>query len=482
MEDKVKHIEINEEILHKLSDIANEAGIQVFAVGGYVRDYLLGIPNKDIDCTVIGDSIKFARLVAKRFGVQPVIYERFKTALVPVHGWELEFVGTRKEEYKENSRKPIVTEGTFYDDIKRRDFTVNAMAVSLNKENFGELIDYFNGQEDLKNGILRTPLEPETTYSDDPLRMMRAFRFASKLNFRLVDESIEAIEKMAKRIEIISQERITDEFLKMISSPNPSTGLLLMKKTGLLKYVFPELDELAGVDVVEQGDKKFGHKDVFKHSVRVLMNIVPKTDKLWLRFTALVHDIAKPRTKRFSKTAGWTFHGHEEVGARMMKKIFRRMKFPMDNLPYVEKLIRLHQRPMVLVDDGVTDSAIRRLAAKAGSDLEDLFTLVRADITTRYSEKEEQYKENYEIVFRKILDVQEKDKLREFQSPVRGEEIMEVCNLEPCRAVGVIKTNIEEAILDGIIPNEYEAAQNYFVKNKDKWLQEAGDFCRFKED
>lgn len=466
-------IEITEPVLHKIAEIAEKSGMRVFAVGGYVRDFLLGKPNKDIDFTVIGDALAFARKVAEHFGVKPVIYERFRTALVPVKGWELEFVGTRKEEYSADSRKPTVTEGTFFDDIKRRDFTVNALSVSLNKDDFGTVRDFFGGAEDMENKILRTPLDPETTYSDDPLRMMRAARFASQLDFRVDDVSVEAIEKMADRIDIISQERITDEFFKILASPNPSTGLLLMKKTGLMKYVFPELDALSGVDTVEKEDKVFGHKDVFKHSVRVLMNLVDKTDDVRLRLTALLHDIGKPKTKRFVEGSGWTFHGHEEIGARMMKKIFRKMKFPMDSLAYVEKLIRLHQRPMVLVDDGVTDSAVRRLAAKAGPELEDLFTLVRADITTRFSEKEEKYKQNYEIVFQKIIDVQEKDKLRMFQSPVRGGEIMEICEIPPCRAVGLIKENIEEAILEGDIPNEYEQAKKYFIKHKDTWLEEA---------
>lgn len=450
-------------------------------MGGYVRDYFLQKPSKDIDFTVIGDALDFAKKVAKEFRVKPVVYERFRTALVPYKGYQLEFVGTRKEVYKGNSRKPVVEEGTFFEDMQRRDFTINAMAASLNKDDFGTLIDFFDGRKDLEEGILRTPLDPETTYSDDPLRMMRAFRFASRFNFHIVEESVEAIEKMAERITIVSQERISDEFLKMLAADNPSTGLLLMKKTGSLKFVFPELDALSGVDVVKNENANHGHKDVFKHSIRVLMNTVAKTDNLWLRFTALVHDIAKPRTKKYIDGIGWTFHGHEEFGARMMKKIFRRMCFPMDNLPYVEKLIRLHQRPMMLVDDGITDSAIRRLAAKAGNELEDLFILVRADITTRFAAKEEKYKENYELVFQKIIDVQEKDQLREFQSPIRGEEIMESCNLLPCRTVGIIKHNIEEAILDGLIPNEYLPAQEFFNMNKDVWLEEAEKFCKYIE-
>jgi putative nucleotidyltransferase with HDIG domain len=380
-------------------------------------------------------------------------------------------VGTRKEEYEANSRNPIVTEGTFEDDINRRDFTVNAMACSLNADNYGELVDLHNGIVDLNNKVLRTPLDPITTYSDDPLRMMRAARFASQLQFDVEEKSLEAISKMADRIKIISQERITDEFLKIIASPKPSIGLTILFNTGLLKYIFPELHELEGSDVVEDNGRKFFHKNVFWHSLKVLDNIVPNTDDVWLRFAALMHDIGKARTKKYIKGIGWTFHGHEEIGARMQKKIFRNMKFPMDYLPYVEKLVRLHQRPMHLIDEEITDSAIRRLAAQAGPEIHDLFTLCRADITTKNQEKEKKYKNNYEVVFQKIIDVQEKDQLRAFQSPVRGEEIMEICKIQPSRLVGQIKNEIEEAILEGIIPNEYQAAKDFFLDNKDAWIE-----------
>jgi putative nucleotidyltransferase with HDIG domain len=465
------NIPIQENILKKIGQLADRCNLKIYIVGGYVRDYFLGRERKDFDITVIGDSLDFAKKVGEEFNSKIVIYERFRTALVPIGDYHVEFVGTRKEEYEANSRNPIVTEGTFEDDINRRDFTVNAMSCSLNADNFGELVDLHNGIIDLNNKVLRTPLDPITTYSDDPLRMMRAARFASQLQFDVEEKSLEAISKMADRIKIISQERITDEFLKIIASPKPSIGLTILFNTGLLKYIFPELHELEGSDVVEDNGRKFFHKNVFWHSLKVLDNIVPNTDDVWLRFAALMHDIGKARTKKYIKGIGWTFHGHEEIGARMQKIIFRNMKFPMDYLPYVEKLVRLHQRPMHLIDEEITDSAIRRLAAQAGPEIHDLFTLCRADITTKNQEKEKKYKNNYEVVFQKIIDVQEKDQLRAFQSPVRGEEIMEICKIQPSRLVGQIKNEIEEAILEGIIPNEYEAAKDFFLDNKDAWIE-----------
>lgn len=472
----MNNIPIQEKILIEIGQLADKQNLKIYVVGGYVRDYFLGRDRKDFDITVIGDSLEFAKLVGEHFNSKTVIYERFRTALVPIGEFNVEFVGTRKEEYEANSRKPIVTEGTFEDDIRRRDFTINCMACGLNKENFGEVIDLYNGLIDLNKKILRTPLDPITTYSDDPLRMMRAARFASQLNFEIEEESFNAISKMADRIKIISQERITDEFLKIIGSPNPSKGLAVLFNTGLLKHIFPELYELEGSDVVEENGKKYFHKNVFWHSLKVLDNIVPLTDNLWLRFAALMHDIGKARTKKYISGIGWTFHGHEEIGARMQKKIFRTLKLPMDYFPYVEKLVRLHQRPMHLIDEDISDSAIRRLAAQAGEELQDLFTLCRADITTKNQEKEKQYKNNYEQVFQKITEVQEKDQLRAFQSPVRGEEIMEICQIPPSRLVGQIKNEIEEAILEGIIPNEYEPAKEYFLQNKDEWMEKYGGF------
>lgn len=470
-------IDIKEQIIHDIGKAADELGYEVYIVGGYVRDYYLGNSGSDFDFTVVGKAIDFAKKLAERFNSKAVVYPKFGTALVPIGEYKCEFVGTRKEEYEEDSRNPIVSEGTLEDDLRRRDFTVNAMAVSVNKDQFGEVIDLFEGIKDLDKKKLRTPLEPTTTFSDDPLRMMRAARFASKLNFKVDRKCIAAIKDMADRIKIISQERITDEFMKMLASPNPGIGLRIMFETGILEIVFPELHKMSGVDVETVGKRQHAHKDVLIHSIKVLMNVVGQSDNIWLRFAALVHDIAKPKTKKFIKGTGWSFHGHEELGARYMKKIFRRMKLPLDNLPYVEKLVRLHQRPMVLVSDEVTDSAIRRLAFKAGDALEDLFILCKADITTNNPRLSEKYLNNYARVAKKVMDIQEKDKLREFQSPVRGEEIMEICNLRPSRLVGVIKKNIEEAILDGIIPNEYEPAKEYFLENKNAWVEEYEKEC-----
>lgn len=459
-------------IFRDLSKIANDCGFEIYVVGGYVRDLFLGKEVKDIDFTIVGDALEFAQKVADYYNTKAVIYERFRTALVPISDLHLEFVGTRKEEYDPKSRNPIVSNGTLKDDIYRRDFTINALAISLNENNFGELVDMLGGVEDLKNEILRTPLDPYVTFDDDPLRMMRCIRFAAKLNFEIQSELLEVISKLKNRIKIISQERITDELIKIMSSPKPSVGFYHLYNTGLLEIIFPEVYNLAGVDIISNGHSNYAHKDVFKHTLKVLDNICSETDNVWLRFAALLHDIAKPKTKKFVEGIGWTFYGHEEVGARWVKRIFKTLKLPFHHIEYVEKLVRLHQRPMVLVEDIVTDSALRRLAAHAGSDLEDLLTLCKADITTRDKNKVQKYLNNYEVVKQKILEVQEKDKLREFQSPVRGETIMEICQISPSRIVGIIKNNIEEAILEGIIPNEYDAAFEYFMNNKDNWIQE----------
>ncbi|MCX7735081.1 MAG: CCA tRNA nucleotidyltransferase [Candidatus Kapabacteria bacterium] len=465
-------IQISNPILIELADFATKQKVEIYLVGGSVRDMLLNRPTTDFDFTVVGDSIAFAKQLAKKFKSNAVVYEKFRTAMIPYKNYKLEFVGTRKEVYEEDSRNPIVTEGTLEDDIRRRDFTINAMAVALNGDSVGKIIDLFGGMNDLKLKILRTPLDPMITFSDDPLRMLRAARFASQLNFNIDEICLEAIKQMADRIKIISQERITDEFLKILKSEKPSIGLLILHNTGLLKYIFPELEELAGIEYQFENGEKIGHKDIFLHTLKVLDNVASKTDNVWLRFAALTHDIAKPRTKKFVKGTGWTFWGHEELGAKMMKKIFHRMRLPLDNLNYVETIIRLHQRPMVLVGSEVTDSALRRLAFQAGETLEDLFTLCRSDITTNNPKLSKKYLENYDRVAEKILQVQEKDKLREFQSPVRGEEIMAICNLSPSRAVGYIKKAIEEAILDGVIANDYDEAKKYLLENKDKWLKE----------
>ncbi len=467
-EDKIK---IEETLVKKIGRLADMLDYRVYLVGGYIRDYYLDRQRTDFDFTVVGDAIEFAKEVAVQFKTKAVIYERFRTAMVPLDGFTCEFVGTRKEYYEKHTRKPIVTEGKLEDDIRRRDFTINAMAASINKEDFGRLHDVFNGKKDLEYKILRTPLDPITTFGEDPLRMLRAARFAAQLGFHLEPNAMNAMRRMSNRIEIIAQERIKDELLKIMASSQPSTGFKILYSTGLLEYVFPEIYKMGGVDIIHKNDAEYAHKDVFYHSIQVLDNVAAVSDNLWLRMAALLHDVAKPKVKRFNKETGWTFHGHEELGARMVEDIFRRMKFPLDPVPYVEKMVRLHQRPMALVDDGVTDSAVRRLAFHAGEALEDLFTLCKADITTKNEKLQEKYLSNYDNVFKKVLDVQEKDKLREFQSPVRGDEIMEITGLPPSRIIGHLKGNIEEAILDGFIPNEYEAAKDYFLKHKDDWIK-----------
>lgn len=470
----MKTIELNDPILYALADIAHKHGYRTWLVGGYVRDLLLGRRGNDIDVTVEGSGVAFAQVVAREFNSHAVVFERFGTAMVPVGDYKFEFVGTRKEEYLPDSRNPIVTEGTLEDDLRRRDFTVNALAISLDGERAGEVIDLFDGLADMERKILRTPLDPETTYSDDPLRMMRAARFAAQLGFELEDSSFQAIKKMRERITIISQERVSEEFIKLLSAPKPSIGLAILFRTGLLRFVFPEVHNLEGVDLVHTGDRSYGHKNVFWHTLQVVDNIAQATDNPWLRFAALMHDIAKPKTKRFQEGSGWTFHGHEELGARWQNRIFKRMKLPNRGRDYVAKMVQLHHRPMALVDEGVTDSAIRRLVVDAGEDLNDLFILCRADITSKNPAKVKRYLANYEHVVERIKEVEEKDRLRAFQSPVRGEEIMEICGIPPSRAVGVLKTAIEEAILDGRIPNEYDAAKAYLMEIKDELLEGSG--------
>ncbi len=464
------NIEINDNILKTIGSIADEQSYEIYIIGGYVRDKILGIRKTDYDITVVGDAIEFANIVANELNTKVVEYPRFRTALVPYRKVQIEFVGTRVEEYTEGSRKPKVVEGSLYDDIKRRDFTVNTLAASLNKSKYGEVIDKFDGLKHIEERILVTPLDPIVTYKDDPLRMMRAARFASQLQFDIENESFESIKLVAPEIKNISQERITDEFFKILKTKKPSIGLNVLMDTGLLEIIFPEVYNLRGVDTVEKNGRIFAHKDVFYHTLEVVDNISQMTDNVWLRFVALMHDIAKPPTKRFHNSHGWTFHGHEDMGARWQKKIFRKLKLPMDKLSYVEKLVRLHQRPMALVDEEATDSAYRRLAAQAGNDLEDLFVHCKADITTKNEKKVDKYLRNYDRVLSKILEVQEDDKLKEFQSPVRGEEIMEICNIKPSKLVGLIKNEIEEAILEGEIPNDYDKAKEYFVNNKEKWM------------
>lgn len=457
--------EINKiSFLKTASTVARELNFKVYIVGGFIRDLILERDTKEIDFLVIGDGIEYADVLSQKLGITNLsVYKNFGTAHFRYQNIDLEFVGARKESYSKESRNPDVLPGTFEDDIYRRDFTINTLALSINEENFGELIDTFNGLSDLENKIIRTPIDPQITFNDDPLRIMRAFRFASQLNFDVVEEIKTAAENLKDRLKIISQERITDEFLKILASPKPSIGLHLLYYSKVMEVIFPEVANLGGVDQRQD----YHHKDVFLHTCKVVDNISESTDNVWLRFAALVHDIAKPQTKKFVEGIGWTFHGHEEIGARMMKGIFRRLKLPMHHLAYVEKLVRLHLRPIALVDDEVTDSAIRRLIVSAGEDLDDLITLCRSDITSKNPVKVTKYLSNYEKVMARVKEVEEKDQLRAFQSPVRGEEIMKVCNLQPGKKVGLIKTAIEEAILEGEIPNEYNAAYEYMLKIKD---------------
>ncbi|MDI6766630.1 MAG: CCA tRNA nucleotidyltransferase [Bacteroidota bacterium] len=464
----INQIDITSKILLRVGSIADDEKVEAYVVGGYVRDKLLGKEVKDIDIVVIGDGIGFAMKVAQQLGRKDVvIYEKFGTAMLPIEEGKIEFVAAREESYSQDSRKPKIKKASLENDLARRDFTINTLAASINQKTLGRLSDPFDGLADLKNKILRTPLDPEKTFTDDPLRMMRAIRFAAQLNFIIEANTFRAIKETVHRITIVSMERITDEFMKILASSKPSLGLELLNDAGLTKYFFPELAEMIGIDQ----RKDYHHKDVFKHTMKVIDSISQTTDDIWLRFAALVHDIAKPRTKAFQEEIGWTFHGHEEVGARMMKKIFRRMRLPLDRLLYVEKIVRLHLRPMVLVSEEVTDSAIRRVMFEAGQDIDDLMLLCRADITSQNPQRVSQYLQNYEKVVKKMGEVEEKDRIRNWQPPVRGEEIMEVCCIKPGPLVGVLKKKIEDAVLDGDIPNEHDAALEYLLKIKDHVIQ-----------
>jgi len=455
-------------ILDVISRVAEKDKVDVYAVGGFVRDLILNRERNDLDILVIDSGTDFAKSVADELGITNVSYfKNFGTAHFDFQEMNIEFVGARKESYDRNTRKPIVEDGTFEEDISRRDFTINTLAISLNINEIGKLIDKYDGLSDIKNQLIKTPLDPFKTFDDDPLRIMRAFRFASQLNFNVDESIIIAAKEMRERLAIVSQERITDEFLKIMTTPRPSIGLQLLFDSSVLEIVFPEISIMAGVDQ----RKDYHHKDVFLHTLQVVDNICKQTDDVWLRFAALVHDIAKPPTKKFVEGIGWTFHGHEDLGARMMKKIFHRMKLPLHKLEYIQKLIRLHLRPIALAKEDVTDSAIRRFVVESGEDLEELIILCRADITSKNPVKVEKYLANYERVMQKVRDVKERDKLREFQSPVRGEEIMQICNLKPSRKVGDIKTAIEEAILDGKIGNNYEEAYKYLLEIKDQFLE-----------
>jgi len=455
--------------LKVISNLSVDCGEDVYLIGGFVRDIILNRKRNEMDFLVVGDGPAFARKLAKTLYVNEVtIYKNFGTAHFMFKDMALEFVGARKESYSRNSRNPKVEKGTLDDDLNRRDFTINCLAISLNKNTYGELLDKFNGLLDINNKLIITPLDPEKTFDDDPLRIMRAFRFSSQLGFNIDPTVFKYAAGMAERLKIVSQERITDEFMKILASPKPSVGLKLLFDSGVMKVIFPEIHNLTGVEQ----RKDYHHKDVFQHTCIVIDNISAVSDNIWLRFAALVHDIAKPQTKRFIEGTGWSFHGHEDLGAKMMKSIFERLKLPLAKLEYIEKLIRLHLRPIALVDEEVTDSAIRRLIVNAGEDLDDLITLCRADVTSKNPSKVSKYLENYEIVMNKVRDIREKDQLRAFQSPVRGEEIMKVCGIPPSKLVGDIKTKIEDAILDGVIGNNYEEAFEYFMKIKDGFLNE----------
>lgn len=455
---------VNHKVFELIGNAASELNQQTFVVGGYVRDFLLKIgQKKDIDFVTVGSGIELAKKAHSKMkdATKLTVYKRFGTAMFKWQGIELEFVGARKESYSEDSRKPFVEDGTLDDDQKRRDFTINALAISVNSENFGQLVDPFDGIGDLKNKIIRTPLDPDVTFSDDPLRMMRAIRFAAQLGFEIEKNSFDSILKNSKRIEIVSKERVMDEFQKIMMTDKPSIGLKLLDDAGLMIFILPELIALKGIEEIEGQT----HKDNFYHTLEVVDNISENTDNLWLRWSALLHDIGKAPTKRYDKKIGWTFHTHEFVGSKMVYTLFKRLKLPMGQpMKYVQKIVMLSSRPIALIDENVTDSALRRLLYDAGDDFEDLFVLCKADITTKNEKKQHRFKKKFILVEQKIREVEERDRIRNFQPPVSGEEIMNIFGLVPGKEIGIIKNAIKEAILEGEIKNDRESALNYMFE------------------